>query len=990
MPTSRIPSRRFGFVVSAAIALVPAASAAPGGGGVLRLNDFTSSRQDQVALDLLADGRLLAVWHSRRQDGGKDAVRARIVRQDDVASGPELRFDGGAPSSRSSPAVAASPDGGAWFAWTAFGQDGDRGAVLLRRFGADLVAATGEILAAEPAGDACDAALAAGLDGGALAVWSTGSGTRRELRVRGFGAEGAPLGPERTLSSPSSALATCASVERCGSGVFLVVWSVHGESGRPEGVRARTVDRLGAPLSEELRLDDPVAAGIEPVLASDPARGAAVAWLVPEADRYRIAYRRLAIAGGGSLVPSGRELVGEQPARASGLAVALASDGELAFTWSELDAHGREADLHVVRVGADGVALGGARTFEASGDQRIDASRGSRRSLFDARGRLVVAWSGDGGAGDSTGAHLTIEERFLDARPPVRDIAGACAEEKRAEPHDPPTFDPAAPAPVLPPQASMSAVGPDWGFPGITSSGWNPPDPHLAVGPDHLVLVTNGRIQICDRAGVATSSQPLEGALGLWGAAGAGWFVFDPEVAFDPGSQRFFVAAVERDAGIPYFLLAVSDDADPNGAWHTFRIDVGALALDHDIDSTNLSVGDDWVALGADFFNPDQHFVYVLDKNALVGGALPQGNAVSLPNRTSAALPQVAAGTDEVLLVRADLQPAASDIDLIAISDPLGAATTLVTTLPVPPYTAPENPPQLGASQRPETFDARVWSVAYAGGSLWATHHVGGNRVLQRWYEIALNGWPAVTGATPSLAQWGEVDLGPEVRTCFGAIAADGQGNVAMVFTRTSPTEPLSIARCLRTASDPPGTMRPAETVQLSTAPDTSGRWGDYGAVVPDPALPGAFWAHHEVRFATWTTWVSLLGVPTQPASFCTAKTTSLGLLPAIQAATPPSIGSGVFRVGLSNAVPGAPAVLMRAFQPAAHPFHGGTMCLAPPRDRIDRIAIDASGAAEIDVPISIADFGRPMYLQYWFRDGQHIDGQGTGLSDGLQAVPGP
>jgi hypothetical protein len=176
----------------------------------------------------------------------------------------------------------------------------------------------------------------------------------------------------------------------------------------------------------------------------------------------------------------------------------------------------------------------------------------------------------------------------------------------------------------------------------------------------------------------------------------------------------------------------------------------------------------------------------------------------------------------------------------------------------VPAYGPPEDPPQAGTSVRPETFDARFWSVAYRNGSLWATHHVNPNRVRARWYEIAMNGWP-LSGDDPELVQSGEIDPGSTVRTFFSAITVDDLGNAAMTFSRSSPSEYISVATAYRLACDPLGTFRTDVIQQQSTAPDYSWRWGDYGEVEPDPAGERTFWAHHEYTIGSWRTWVARL-----------------------------------------------------------------------------------------------------------------------------------
>jgi hypothetical protein len=201
-----------------------------------------------------------------------------------------------------------------------------------------------------------------------------------------------------------------------------------------------------------------------------------------------------------------------------------------------------------------------------------------------------------------------------------------------------------------------------------------------------------------------------------------------------------------------------------------------------------------------------------------------------------------------------------SGVRLIALTDPLGSITFDTFTLTVPVYNNPGDPAQLGTTSRPESFDARFWSVEYRNGSLWATHHVD-NPVEIRWYEIAMNGWPA-SGDTPSLVQSGAVTE-PGLFTSFTSIAVDDAGNAALCFSRSAFDEYFSMATTYRLADDPPGTMRPIVIQQQSTSPETSGRWGDYSGIEYDSAA-NQFWAHHEYRTNVWRTWIrSIDDLPT-------------------------------------------------------------------------------------------------------------------------------
>ena len=158
-----------------------------------------------------------------------------------------------------------------------------------------------------------------------------------------------------------------------------------------------------------------------------------------------------------------------------------------------------------------------------------------------------------------------------------------------------------------------------FGFNAIDFTGWTPPDPEIAVGPNHLVAMTNGAIAFFDKQGNLLFQDEIEDSFGFWGAQGAGNFVFDPECLYDPHSGRFFAMANERSGG-SFFLLAVSDDSDPNGVWHKYRFQ---RTIDSDIDSPNMGIDEDYVYLTADFFGPDKYEVVIIEKAPILsGGAL--------------------------------------------------------------------------------------------------------------------------------------------------------------------------------------------------------------------------------------------------------------------------------------------------------------------------------------------------------------------------------
>ncbi len=106
--------------------------------------------------------------------------------------------------------------------------------------------------------------------------------------------------------------------------------------------------------------------------------------------------------------------------------------------------------------------------------------------------------------------------------------------------------------------------------------------------------------------------------------------------------------------------------------------------------------------------------------------------------------------------------------------------------------------------------------------------------------------------------QSGVIDPGPGIRTFFSSITVDACGRAAICYSRSSSSEFIGMATSERYAGDALGTFRPSVTRTISNSADSSGRWGDYSAIKPDPVSPGTLWAFHEFKFGgSWRTWVA-------------------------------------------------------------------------------------------------------------------------------------
>lgn len=957
----------------------------------LQANRFTTSTQERAALDLDALGRGVVAWQSKRQDQGGYGVFARAFDTLGRSAGDDVQLNLFGEGHQVNPAVALEDDGTAWVAWESHGQDGHHGGVVLRRFEPGLVRGSNErFVHDDTVGHQAEVSLDAD-SLGAVVAWTgpieTGG---RAVFVRRFGADLEPVGGALVAGQAEGASDNLPVVRCDGEGGFVVTWARTDLEGRPIGVWLRRFDAGGLPLGDEVAVREGL--HIEPTLALTASGDAIVGWLSGANGDYAPNLCRVELTGDEAAAGEPFTWTPAGPGYTSGLDVAVGPNDRVLATWSTFSDPIKKAGLFARTFDAQLAPEGGVErvTESVEGHQRLGAATGSRRVAWLPDGRRAFAWDGSG-AGDGSGAYVTLVvpgEVDADALAAERPAPEAEAETPEgARPHEPPFFDPppVIDESLLGPQFTVS--GPDYGFPAITQTSLTPPDPDIAAGPDHVVAIVNGRMSFYDQDGTQTFTVPTDGGGGFWASVGANGFIFDPEVLYDPHTGRFMAMLNERAGAQAFFLLAVSDDSDPNGTWFKYRFDVTAAAGDTDIDSPNMAVDDTAVYLTADFFGPDKYLIFIVEKAPLLVGGVPITRDLLITGDQSIGIPiTYDANAPAQYMIESFESFSNTQVRFHAITDPLGSPQRTTFTLNVPTYDFPEDPPQMGTSVRPITFEPRFWSCVYRNGSLWATHHVNASRVRQRWYEFDMSAWPAI--GTPSLVQWGEIDPGGTIRTFFGSISVDDAGNAGMCFARSSPTEFISMARTFREPGDAPGTTKPMVISQPSTGPETANRWGDYSGISADPDADGAFWVYHEYHTSFWRTWVGLMGPCDPPVVYCTAKVTSLGTTPAISHTGEPSVGVNAFSVDMTGGPPNRNGILFYGSAANSAPFLGGTLCAQQPIVRLTPIfTLDGAGATSRPIPIDVSMLGETRFFQFWFRDPPHPDGTTVGLSDGLEVT---
>ncbi len=357
--------------------------------------DQQATRAGGHSLATDADGDSVAVWSSQNQDGSGWGVYAQRFNAAGVAVGSEFRVPTVSSGDQLDAAVASDADGDFVVVWSSTGQDGSGAGVYAQRYTAAGVAwGTAFRASVTTSGQQRHPDLAMNDQGDFTIVWTSNGqdGSGESIWMRSYSAAGLPLGSERLVNSLTAGDQLEPSIAALADGGWAVAWSTPGAAGdRDVVVRRFAAD--GAPLDAEQGVAQ-VTAGDQqhPTLVSSPQGGFAVAWVSTGAtDIEQVNFRQFAADGTptspDTAVDTTISRVQTQPALAWSLG------GVMTIAWTGSEPEGVSTDVWARRYDATAAPLGPAFTLAAlSGMQAavgLDAAK---------TGALAVAWTQNTGA----------------------------------------------------------------------------------------------------------------------------------------------------------------------------------------------------------------------------------------------------------------------------------------------------------------------------------------------------------------------------------------------------------------------------------------------------------------------------------------------------------------------------------------------------------------------------------------------------------------
>jgi hypothetical protein len=419
------------------------------------------------------------------------------------------------------------------------------------------------------------------------------------------------------------------------------------------------------------------------------------------------------------------------------------------------------------------------------------------------------------------------------------------------------------------------------GFRGIGSTNWYPPDPILAVGPEHIIAMVNTSWAIFDKAGNKLFQSTFSN---WWSDVSPPGTPFDPVCIYDIHADRWVLLAVARKTSTneSSYLISVSDDSNPLGSWWNWNLDA---TLNGSTSTTNWA---DYPKMGYDSLDASGGAIYVtsnqygfsgafkhaklriLKKSELYwtgsGGSLTWTDFWNWQNANGSPVftwmpVHTLTSTDEEFLVNTESPSLGSTLSLWAVTDPAGAspALTRLATVNIGTYSAPPDAVQPSPGLPLDTIDSRlmqpaVYRSGYIYGSFPEAHNWGSGTVSAlRLLKISTGSASAVLNTTYGFDGF---------YYFFPSIYVDESDNIALVFNRTSPTEFAGIHYTGRLATDT--TIQGSALLKAGQSSyqrvDSIGRnrWGDYNGIGLDPADNKTFWMISEYAkgFTEWDTWI--------------------------------------------------------------------------------------------------------------------------------------
>jgi hypothetical protein len=407
-----------------------------------------------------------------------------------------------------------------------------------------------------------------------------------------------------------------------------------------------------------------------------------------------------------------------------------------------------------------------------------------------------------------------------------------------------------------------------------------PPDPWLAVGPDHIVHVVNVAMRITNRQGQTLQELSLAEFFEL--PTSPETRNTDPRVIYDSLHGRWILVELSFDCvpggdasiGHGYLDFAISETADPTAGWTTYNY----VYPDAIPDYPGVGTSTDKVVIASNLFpfvGPGCVFggfagidFSVLDwgqlKTAPSPAAIVDAYFASEPNLfTFRPALQVPATDTIVRGIVAIENLGEADVGYLTIAgNPISNNVTVTTDdLTVAgllePFGTPPAPRQPGPATIANAVDFRPTDALWQNGRLVTVATTDCVPPVDSTTRACIRVSELVTEPVSRRQDFLLAHLGSDLY--HGGIGLSMNGALHVTYTRSSLTENPSTYASYQLPSDATEAVSPAELLRAGTAAYSGARWGDYTGVAQDPQDPNGVWQTNEVSTGGWQTHISPL-----------------------------------------------------------------------------------------------------------------------------------
>ena len=408
-------------------------------------------------------------------------------------------------------------------------------------------------------------------------------------------------------------------------------------------------------------------------------------------------------------------------------------------------------------------------------------------------------------------------------------------------------------------------------FYGINETSSIPPDPYIAVGPNHIIQVVNSRFRISTKDG--TTLRTITGDSWFWSTL-SGVSSFDPKVIYDHFAERWVMVwlHLNENNNEAYFLISVSDDSDPMGTWYNWKLPSttnGNSYAGNWADYQGVGYDDKAIYITSNQFSFSFSFNYtklrIIPKAALYANTAgqvtwqdiwdiryPQSSTSSFGIRPA----RVQSASDDFYLAVQGPYTTNTSFGVYKLSNPITNPSLDGKQVSVTSYSAPPSTQQLGGGS-PAIDDGGMNlrnEPVYQDGLLHLTHAVkSGTKSAVRYLSVDVDNYTAVSDWALSSSTHYHV---------YPALAVNGFGDVIFSYSRSASTEYMggyyTVLKAGETAPVGTMTLKAGNGNYVKTYGGSRNRWGDYSGAYMDPANPDDFWVMSEYVYSTntWGIWV--------------------------------------------------------------------------------------------------------------------------------------